>query len=261
VDRMEAPLIEHLGELRRRIFVSLAFLGVAFAGTFNFSENIFELLLFPLKTELRIIAAKPFIQLIAKKAVSLVFFSPAEGFWMHLKLSLIAALILSLPVTFFQFWRFISPGLNEKEKRYVIPFVVTATLLFLLGGAFCFLIILPFALTFLLGYKVEHMIPMLSVGSYMDFCSKFILAFGIIFELPLVIIFLVRFGIVTPRTLAKQRRYAVFVAFIAGAVLTPTPDVFNQTLMALPIIILYEIGILLSRTLQRRRNERLPENS
>jgi sec-independent protein translocase protein TatC len=261
VDSMEAPLIEHLGELRRRIFVSLAFLWVAFAGTFNFSENIFELLLFPLKTELRIIAAKPFIQLIAKKTVSLVFFSPAEGFWMHLKLSLIAALILSLPVIFFQFWRFISPGLNEKEKRYVIPFVVTATILFLLGGALCFLIILPFALTFLLGYKVEHMTPMLSVGSYMDFCSKFVLAFGIIFELPLVIIFLVRFGIVTPRTLVKQRRYAVLVAFIAGAVLTPTPDVFNQTLMALPIIILYEIGILLSRTLQRRITERLPKNS
>lgn len=95
---------------------------------------------------------------------------------------------------------------------------------------------------------------MLSVGSYMDFCLKFILAFGVIFELPLVIILLVRFGMVTPEQLAKQRRYAVLLAFIAGAVLTPTPDVFNQTLMALPIIVLYEIGILVSRTIQRKSN-------
>ena len=148
----------------------------------------------------------------------------------------------------------ISPGLTVREKKYVVPFVVTSTFLFLLGAAFCFLVILPFALTFLLGYKVGHMAPMLSVGSYMDFCSKFILAFGAIFELPLIIIFLVRFGMVTTDNLAKQRRYAVLIAFIAGAILTPTPDVFNQTLMALPIIIFYEIGILLSRTVQRRQN-------
>ncbi len=247
------PLIIHLSELRKRIFVSLAFLGVAFAAVFNFSENVFDLLRFPLKTELKIIATKPFIQLLTKKPVSLVFFSPAEGFWMHLKISMIAALVFSLPVIFFQLWGFVAPGLTEKEKKYVVPFIITSTLLFLLGAAFCFIIILPFALTFLLGYKAEHMSPMLSVGSYMDFCSKFILAFGAIFELPLVIIFLVRFGIVTPGQLAKQRRYAVLIAFIAGAILTPTPDVFNQTLMALPIIILYEIGILLSRAVQGKK--------
>ena len=146
------------------------------------------------------------------------------------------------------------PGVECKEKKYVVPFIVTATFLFLIGAAFCFTIILPFALTFLLGYKVEHMAPKLSVGSYMDFCLKFILAFGVIFELPLVIILLVRFGMVTPEQLAKQRRYAVLLAFIAGAVLTPTPDVFDQTLMALPIIVLYEIGILVSRTIQRKSN-------
>lgn len=159
----------HLTELRRRIFVSLAFLGLAFAGTLNFSENVFDLLRFPLRTELKITASKPFIQLIAKKPVSLVFFSPAEGFWMNLKASMIAALIISLRVIFHQLWR-IASGLTAKEKKYVVPFIVTATFLFLIGAAFCFTIILPFALTFLLGYKVEHMAPMISVGSYMDFC-------------------------------------------------------------------------------------------
>jgi sec-independent protein translocase protein TatC len=246
------PLIEHLAELRKRLLISFGFLGIAFLGLFNYSEKIFSLLVFPLNTELKIIATKPFLQLIEKKAVPLVFLSPGEGFWMHLKISMVAAFIVSLPVIFYQVWKFISPGLVEKEKKYIIPFIIIATLLFLLGAAFCFMVILPFAFTFLLGYKTEHMTPMLSVGSYMDFCLKFILSFGAIFELPVVIIFLVRFGFMTPDTLAKHRRYAILFAFIAAAILTPTPDAFNQTLMAVPIIILYEIGILVARILYRK---------
>lgn len=252
MERTEMPLIEHLAELRKRLLISFAFLGIAFAVLFNFSENIFSLLVYPLNTELKIIPTRPFFQLIEKKAVSLVFLSPGEGFWMHLKISVVAAFVVSLPVIFHQLWKFISPGLVEKEKKYVIPFIITATVLFLVGAAFCFAVILPFALTFLLGYKTEHLTPMLSVGNYMDFCLKFILSFGAIFELPLVIVFLVRFGFMTPATLAKNRRYAVLVAFIAGAILTPTPDAFNQTLMAVPIIILYEIGILVARVLYRK---------
>ena len=107
-------------------------------------------------------------------------------------------------------------------------------------------------MTFLLGYKTAQLSPMLSVGSYIDFCLKFILAFGVIFELPLVIIFLTRFGIVTPSALARNRKYAILVAFIVAAILTPTPDAFNQTLMAVPIILLYEVGILLSRIIFRK---------
>ena len=126
----------------------------------------------------------------------------------------------------------------EKVKKYVLPFVFFATGLFIAGASFCFLIILPFAMTFLLGYKTENIVPMLSVGSYIDFCLKFIMAFGAIFELPLAIIFLTRLGIVNPKTLSKNRKYAVLFAFFGGAVLTPTPDAFNQILMAVPIIIL-----------------------
>ncbi|MGC2062051.1 MAG: twin-arginine translocase subunit TatC [Thermodesulfovibrionales bacterium] len=251
MDHVDMPLMEHLAELRKRILISIAFVGIAFVGLFNYSEKIFGLLTFPLRTDLKIIAVRPFIQLISKQAVPLVFLSPAEGFWMHLKISMVAAFVITLPVIFLQLWRFISPGLVEKEKKYVLPFVVTSTFLFMIGATFCFAVILPFALTFLLGYKSEHMTPMLSVGSYMDFCIKFILAFGAIFELPLVIIFLVRFGFVTPDALAKKRRYAILVAFIVGAVLTPTPDAFNQTLMAVPIILLYEVGILVSRFIKK----------
>jgi sec-independent protein translocase protein TatC len=133
--------------------------------------------------------------------------------------------------------------------------MVSATLLFSSGAFFCFFVILPFAMTFLLGYRTETLMPMLSVGSYIDFCLKFILAFGAIFELPLVIIFLTRFGIVSPALLSKNRKYAMLVAFIIAAVLTPTPDAFNQILMAVPIIILYEIGILLSRIMYRKKTD------
>ncbi len=127
--------------------------------------------------------------------------------------------------------------------------------MFVLGSAFCFLVVLPFAMTFLLGYKTGTLVPMLSVGSYVDFCLKFILAFGAIFELPLVLIFLTRLGVVTTKSLARNRKYAILFAFIAAALLTPTPDAFNQMLMAVPIIILYEAGILLSMLFARRRGD------
>lgn len=246
-------MTEHLVELRKRILVSLVSVFLLFAFTFNYSEKIFGLLTLPLKSELKLDFTTPYIHAKEKTAVSLVFLAPGEAFWMHLKVSFIASFILSLPIIFYQLWKFISPGLLAREKKYFLPFVFFATALFTAGAVFCFLVILPFAMTFLLGYKTENMVPMLSVGSYIDFCLKFILAFGAIFELPLVIIFLTRLGFVTPKTLSKNRKYAVLFAFVGGAVLTPTPDAFNQTLMAVPIIILYEIGILLSRIMQRKK--------
>lgn len=129
---------------------------------------------------------------------------------------------------FHQIWKFVSPGLLQKEKKYVLPFILAATGLFLLGAAFCFFIVLPFAMSFLLTYKVgDFLMPMLSVGQYVDFCLKFILAFGAIFELPIAIIFLTRMGLVTTATLSMNRKYAILIAFIAAAILTPTPDAFN----------------------------------
>lgn len=250
----EMPLTEHLGELRRSILISVVFIAIAFVVAFNFSEEIFSLLMFPLKSEIKIDMISPYFHIIKKaKQTSLVFISPAEAFWMYLKISFVAGLICALPAIFYEIWRFISPGLLKKEKKYFLPFILSSTSLFLTGAVFCFVIVLPFAMTFLLGYQTRNLTPMISVGNYVDFCLKFILAFGVIFELPLIIVFLTRFGIVAPKTLAKQRKYAILFAFIAAAVLTPTPDAFNQTLMAVPIIILYEVGILISRIMYKKR--------
>ncbi|MDA8169480.1 MAG: twin-arginine translocase subunit TatC [Nitrospiraceae bacterium] len=247
------PLTEHLVELRKRLFVSLTVIMAAFIACFTYSESIFKLLLMPMSTYPKITLAYPFVKYITKPdPPKLVFLAPAEAFWMHLKISFIAGVIISIPVIFYQIWKFISPGLLTKEKKYVTPFVLSGTVLFLAGASFCFLVVLPFALQFLLTYKTEYMTPMISIGHYMDFCLKFILAFGIVFEMPVVIVILTRMGIVSTQTLAKNRKYAVLLAFIIAAILTPTPDAFNQTLMALPIIVLYEVGILASRIFVRR---------
>ncbi len=244
------PLMAHLGELRKRIIISLIAVTVTFVIAFNYSEEIFRFIMFPLKYSLDFSVKKLFLHFVPQDKLhntKLVFLAPAEAFWMNLKVAFVAGFMSALPVIFHQLWLFISPGLLPKEKKYVLPFILFATALFLAGAAFCFFIVLPFAMGFLLTYKVgDFLMPMLSVGQYVDFCLKFILAFGVIFELPIAIIFLTKMGIVTPKGLARNRKFAVLFAFIAGAILTPTPDAFNQTLMAVPIILLYEVGIWIS---------------
>jgi len=257
-DTKMMSFLGHLGDLRKKITVSLIATCVTFMVSFNYSEQLLESLMFPLRYTLDFSVTKMYMYFIPQDKLhntKLVFLAPAEGFWMNMKIAMVAALILALPVIFQQLWSFISPGLHGKEKKYVVPFVLTATALFLVGGAFCFFIVLPFAMGFLLTYKVgDFMMPLLSVGQYVDFCLKFILAFGAVFELPIIILFATRMGLITTQTLAKNRRYAILIAFIVAAILTPTPDVFNQTLMAVPMIILYEVGILASRIFVRRKD-------
>jgi sec-independent protein translocase protein TatC len=250
------PITEHLGELRKRIVISLLAFLAAFIVCFSFSEDIFRLIVFPLKYNLVLSLQNPYLQFVPDdklEGTKLVFLAPAEALWMSIKVSAVAALIIGLPVFLHQLWRFISPGLLQHERKYFIPFIFSASILFLVGAFFCFFIVLPFAISFLLTYKVgDILMPMLSVGMYVDFCLKFILAFGLIFELPIIIIFLTKIGIVTPQFLAKNRKYAILIIFIVAAVLTPTPDAFNQILMAVPMIALYEVGIWLSRFFGRK---------
>lgn len=246
----------HLEELRRRIIVSVAAVIAGFAGSFYFSERLFDFLVIPLRFDMIFRAASPFVFFVQRENVApLVFLAPAEALWVHLKISMIAGLVLALPVLLSQLWGFVSPGLIKKEKNYAVPFIMAATGLFFFGVSFCFFVVLPFAMKFLLGFNTASLTPMLSVERYADFCLKFMLAFGVVFELPLAIIFLTGSGIVSPKTLAKNRKYAVLLSFVAAAILTPTPDAFNQTLMAVPIILLYEGGILASRLFIRRGND------
>lgn len=255
MEEQKMSLIEHLSELRKRILICLIALIIAFIFTFSYSEYIFKLLLFPLNYTPQISLKDGIVFVPDQKLqnTKLVFLGPAEAFWMNMKIALVTGFILTIPIIFYQLWRFVSPGLYSHEKKYVLPFVLTATGLFLAGVAFCYFIVLPFAMGFLLNYKVgDFLMPMLSVGLYIDFLLKFLLAFGLVFELPILIVITTRMGLITPQTLKKYRRLAIVLAFVVAAIITPTPDAFNQTLMAVPMIILYELGIWVSILLNKK---------
>jgi len=247
------PLIEHLAELRKRLIISISAVGIGFVISFYFSKSIFDYLTKPLSSEIAFRPEFPFIFFIEKSRPSLVFLAPTEALWMYLKISLIAGLFLALPIVFYQLWKFVAPGLLPKERHYALPFVILSTTFFFIGAIFCFYLTLPFAIRFLLSYGTEQLRPMISVGNYIDFCLKFLLAFGLIFEIPVAIILLSRIGLITPDFLARNRKYAILLAFIISAILTPTPDIFNMTLMAVPIILLYEAGIISARIFAKKK--------
>ena len=236
VDESRMSFMEHLGELRTRIMRSLLALLVGLGIALPFSQQIMDYLAKPARDTNH----------------NLVFLSLTEAFWVQMKIGLIVGLFVASPAVLWQIWRFISPGLHVHERKYAAPFVIIGTLLFVGGGAFSLKVVTPFAIQFLLSYERPGLQAMISIGSYIDFLLKFTLAFGAVFELPLVITILARLGVVSPATLAKNRKYAILGAFIAGAVLTPTPDMFNQTLMAGPLILLYEVGIICARIFGKR---------
>lgn len=258
-DRM--PFLSHLEELRRRLIVSLIAIGVGFSVSFYFSEQIMAFLIRILTTTFAIQSHYPFVVIVTKPPPQLIFVAPAEAFWAHIKIGFLAGLLLAVPFLLFELWRFVSPGLRRRERRYALPFVVLGTVFFFFGLAFCYFVVLPFAMNFLLTYKTEHLTPMLSIGLFIDFTVKFLLAFGLIFQLPLLISLAARLGLVTSQFLTRNRKYAILLSFVIAAILTPTPDVFNQALMAVPLCLLYEVGILAARVIEKTRRSRAPQEA
>jgi len=252
----KASFWDHLEELRKRIIISIIFIAIGATAGFYFSEDLLYIIEFPLRSELHLSVHAPYISMInIAHPLKLVFIKPIEAIWTYLKLGLIAGLIITLPFVLYEFWLFIKPGLYPNERKYVRLFVVSGGVFFIIGGAFSFFIVLPFAVHFLLSVGGGNLVPMISVGEYVDFCLQLMLSFGLIFELPFAILILVAIGIVTPNGLAKMRRYAIVGAFVLGAILSPSPDVFNQTLIAVPLILLYELGILLARIFVSKKNK------
>lgn len=249
------PFLSHLEELRRRLIVSFIAIGVGFALSFNYSEVVLRYLKRTLMTNFSIQRTYPYLVALPREAPDLVFLAPAENFWAHLKLGFLTGLLIALPIVLYQVWKFVAPGLLEREKRLALPFLFLSVLFFLGGVAFCYFLVLPFAMNFLLTYKTEGLKPMLSVGNFIDFSVKFLLAFGVIFQLPLAIAVGAAANVVSARFLARNRKYAILINFTIAAILTPTPDIFNQALMAGPLCLLYEIGILAARLIERARRK------
>src|SRR5581483_5476762 len=225
------PLTAHLEELRWRIVRALAAIAVAFSVSYWFADDIFAVLIRPL------VALRPDETLIIGTGVT-------EAFFTKLKVSFIAALFASSPVTFFQGWRFVAPGLYDTEKRLAVPFAIAASFFFIIGAAFCYELVFPVGFRFFLEeYASIAVASQIRISEYLSFVSRMLLAFGVTFELPVVTFFLARVGIVTHRTLLGAGRYAIVVIFIVAAVLTPGPDVASQLLMAAPLLVLYALSI------------------
>ena len=224
------PLTAHLEELRWRIVKSAFGIAGAFAITYSFADPLLVFLTSPLVENLG-------------DSVTLVGTGVTEAFFTKLKVALVASIFVASPVIFYQGWAFIAPGLYDTEKSYARPFVFFATLFFILGAAFCFYVVFPVAFTFFVEeFQSIEVEPTLRISEYLAFSSRMLLAFGIIFEMPVLTFFLARVGVVDHKMMIAWSRYAIVVVFIIAAILTP-PDAVSQLLMAIPMMVLYGVSI------------------
>ncbi|WP_461832657.1 twin-arginine translocase subunit TatC [Aquifex sp.] len=233
------PLTEHLRELRYRLIVSITAFLIGSGISFYFAKNVFEIL------------KKPVME--SYPDVELITLSPTEPLFILIKISLAVGFILASPIILYQMWRFIEPALYSHEKRIFIPLLLGSITLFLLGALFAYFVVLPLALKFLLGLGFSQLLatPYLSVDMYVSFVLKMVIAFGIAFQMPIVLYVLQKAGVITPEQLSRFRKYFIVVAFLIGAIIAP--DVSTQVLMAIPLIILYEISVLLGKLSKRKR--------
>ncbi|HYE28157.1 MAG TPA: twin-arginine translocase subunit TatC [Allosphingosinicella sp.] len=245
IDETRAPLMEHLVELRRRLIWSLAALGAAFAVSFYFAGEIFTFLVQPLIAGFG-----------GPGEGRLVYTKLYEAFFTEVRVALFAAFFLAFPIIAMQLWAFVAPGLYRKEKRAFLPFLIATPVLFIAGGALAYYVVMPLAIRFFLGYQGQipgirqEALP--AMGEYLSFVMHFIFAFGIAFLLPILLMLMERAGLVSRDQLKRGRRYAILVAFIIAAVATP-PDIISQFMLAIPLILLYELSLIAIWFTERRR--------
>lgn len=230
-----APLAAHLATIKRRLLVIGATIMAAFVLAFAYASDLIEWL------------KRPFTD-------DLLFYAPTEALFASVKVSFLAGVVLSLPVILYQFWKFIEPALLPREQRWAIPLFCLGAGLFALGLVFCNLVILPLVIKFFVDFGMDReLTPQLAVGTYVDFNVQFLLTFGFAFEVPLVLTLLSRIGLVSAQLLSRYRKHAMLVAVIASAIITPDATLFTMLLMAVPLMVLYEIGILGARLFGQRK--------
>ncbi|WP_305098187.1 twin-arginine translocase subunit TatC [Croceibacterium aestuarii] len=243
IDETQAPLLDHLIELRTRLVRAVAAFAVAFFVCLYFAEGIFGLLVRPLA------AAFPAGQ------GRLIYTKLYEAFFVNIKVAMFAAFFISFPVIANQLWQFVAPGLYAREKKAFLPFLIATPILFTLGASLAYFIVMPTAFKWFLGFEgtagglQQEALP--AMGEYLDLVMRFILAFGISFLLPVLLLLLNRAGLVTREQLAGARRYVIVGIFVVGAVITP-PDVVSQFLLAAPLLILFEGSLLLMRFSEKK---------
>jgi sec-independent protein translocase protein TatC len=237
----KAPFTAHLEELRKRLITCFIAVGVGFVISYGFKEKLFQILVQPL---LRVM----------ETGETLIFTGLPEAFFTYLKVALLSGLMLAAPIIIYQFWMFVAPGLYDREKRLMLPIIFLSSFFFVGGALFGYFIVFPWGFKFFLGFADDHIRALPSMKEYLGFSAKLLLAFGLVFELPLVITFLAKLGIVSVDFLKKNRKYALLLFFAGAAILTP-PDVVTQIMMALPLMLLYEISIIGARIFGRSKIE------
>jgi sec-independent protein translocase protein TatC len=225
-------LLDHLSELRKRLTKCAYAVAVGFFACYAFAEDIFDILL------------KPMVGILTDSHFQ--YTSPPEAFFTYMKVAFVAGIFLASPYIFYQLWAFVAPGLYEHERKWIIPISVFTALLFVAGALFGYFVVFPFGFEFFASYSNENIQFIPKLNEYTTFCLQLLLAFGLIFELPLFMLILARLGLVTADKLRKTRKYAILVIFVVAAILTP-PDPFTQTLMAVPLMVLYEISIWVAK--------------
>ena len=235
----EMPLLAHLQELRKRIILIFCYVLLGFLICYAFAEDIFSFIVAPLLVEL-------------PTNSRLIFTALPEAFFVYIKVAFLAGMFLMSPCIFYQVWAFVAPGLYREEKLYAIGIGICSSLFFIGGGAFCYYNVFPVAFRFFLGFSNAYIEAMPSLDIFLSFALKLLFAFGLIAQMPLFAFFLGRLGIISVRGMKNFRKYFMLLAFIVAAILTP-PDIFSQTLMAIPMLLLYELSICVVFVLERSR--------
>jgi sec-independent protein translocase protein TatC len=230
-------IVSHFAELRKRLLIAAAAWAVASAAAYPFSGWVLDRLLEPLRSV----------------SPAVYFTAPADAFMVRFRLALTAGVLIASPVLIAQLWLFVSPGLYGKEKKIILPLLAVISFFFIAGALFAFFIVLPPTLDFLMGYETPYLKPLISIGEYVSFAGGFVLAFGVAFNLPVAVALFSIAGLVRHSQLVEWRKFAVVLLFLAAAVLTPSPDVVSQLMLGVPLVLLYETGVVCARVIEAQK--------
>jgi len=228
----EMSLIDHLQELRRRLIISIVVVLITSSGCYFYAAEL--------------------VHLITAPAGKLYYMNPAEAFFAYLKVSFFAGFLLALPVVLYQTWAFVVPALSKQERKTSVFLVPASVALFFIGLTFSYMLVLPAGIKFFMGFATEDLQPLFSLGEYLSFVISFLLPFGFVFELPLFILVAAKVGLISSRFLIAKRKMVLVLSFVIGAVIAPSPDVVSQTMVAVPMLVLYESSILIVKYILRK---------
>lgn len=231
-DVKEMSLIEHLEELRKRLIIMIVAVAIGSTACYFYAAEL--------------------VHFITEPAGKLYYLNPAEAFFTYLKVSFFAGFLLALPIVLYEVWAFVVPALTIKERFATLILVPASVVLFFVGLAFSYFFVLPAGIKFFMGFATENLQPLFSLGQYLSFVISFLVPFGFIFEMPLFVLVFAKLGIISSGFLIAKRKVVLVLAFVVGAMISPTPDIFSQCMVAIPMIILYEISILIVKYILRK---------